>query len=272
MVQISVSGNKINFSSWSNYAANSGNSNSADISAKGIKAENEIYIKAGVIDIKAYDDAIHANNDGTIENGSSPLGNVNISGGTLTLEASDDAIHADYTLSISGGQTTINSSYEGLEGNLIKISGGETYVYATDDGVNATSGKAVPNITVSGGFLDVEVPTSGDTDGIDSNGTINITGGTVIAKGPGSASGTGGGGAWAVDSDSTVTLSGGSLIIFGGMEKTPTSSVTKTLCSSNNVSAGTHTVTIGGTSYTTTLKSSTKGCVVYSKLGSATLN
>ena len=272
MVQISVSGNQINFSSWSNYAANSGNTNSADISAKGIKAENEIYIKGGVIDIKAYDDAIHANNDGTIENGSSPLGNVNISGGTLTLEASDDAVHADYTLNITGGKTTIKSSYEGLEGNLIKVSGGETYVYATDDGVNATAGKATANITVSGGFLDVEVPASGDTDGIDSNGTINITGGTVIAKGPGSASGSGGGGAWAVDADGTVTISNGSLIIFGGIEKTPSSSVTKTLCSSNTVNTGTHTVTIGGTTYSTTLKSSTRGCVVFSSLGSATLN
>ena len=272
MVQISVSGNQINFSSWSNYAANSGNTNSADISAKGIKAENEIYIKGGVIDIKAYDDAIHANNDGTIENGSSPLGNVNISGRTLTLEASDDAVHADYTLNITGGKTTIKSSYEGLEGNLIKVSGGETYVYATDDGVNATAGKATANITVSGGFLDVEVPASGDTDGIDSNGTINIAGGTVIAKGPGSASGSGGGGAWAVDADGTVTISNGSLIIFGGIEKTPSSSVTKTLCSSNTVNTGAHTVTIGGTTYSTTLKSSTRGCVVFSSLGSATLN
>ena len=272
MVQISVSGNQINFSSWSNYAANSGNTNSADISAKGIKAENEIYIKGGVIDIKSYDDAIHANNDGSLENGASPLGNVNISGGTLTLEASDDAVHADYTLNITGGKTTIKSAYEGLEGNVVKVSGGETYVYATDDGVNATAGNAAANITVSGGFLDVEVPTNGDTDGIDSNGTINITGGTVIAKGPGSASGSSGGGAWAVDADGTVTLSGGSLIIFGGIEKTPTSSVTKTLCSSNTVNAGSHTVTIGGTSYTTTLKSSTKGCVVFSKLGTATLS
>ena len=270
MVEVSISSGKINFGSWSNYS--SGNSNGADISAKGLKAENEIYIKGGTLDIKAYDDAIHANNDGSLENGDSPLGNVNISGGTLTLNASDDAVHADYTLNISGGKTTVTSAYEGLEGNLIKVSGGETYVYATDDGVNATAGNAAANITVSGGFLDVEVPANGDTDGIDSNGTITITGGTVIAKGPGSASGSSGGGAWAVDADGTVTLSGGSLIIFGGIEKTPTSSVTKTLCSSNTVNAGSHTVTIGGTSYTTTLKSSTKGCVVFSKLGTATLS
>ena len=270
MVEITVSSNKINFGSWSNYS--SGNNNGADISAKGVKAENEIYIKGGVLDVKAYDDAIHANNDGSLDNGASPLGNVNISGGTLTLAASDDGIHADYTLNISGGKTTVTTAYEGLEGNLIKISGGETYVYATDDGVNATQGKSSPNVTVSGGLLDVEVPSSGDTDGIDSNGSITITGGVVIAKGPGSASGNAFGAA-AVDSDGSVTMSGGTLIVFGGIEKTPSNSnITKTLCSSSSVKSGTHTVSFSSASYTTTLKSNTNGCVVFSELGSATLN
>ena len=269
MVQISVSSGKISFSSWSNYA--SGNSNGADISAKGLKAENEVIITAGTIDIKSYDDAIHANNDGTLENGSSPLGNVTISGGNITLNASDDAIHADYTLEISGGKTEVTSAYEGLEGNLIIVSGGETYVYATDDGVNATSGKSSPNITVSGGLLDVAVPTSGDTDGIDSNGSLTITGGTVIAKGPGSASGNAFGAA-AVDTDGVVSITGGSLIIFGGIEKTPSGSPTKTLCSSSSVAAGTHTVSFASASYTTTLKSSSSGCVVFSHLGTATLS
>ena len=269
MVQISVSSGKISFSSWSNYA--SGNSNGADISAKGLKAENEVIITAGTIDIKSYDDAIHANNDGTLENGSSPLGNVAISGGNITLNASDDAIHADYTLEISGGRTEVTSAYEGLEGNLIKVSGGETYVYATDDGCNATSGKSSPSIIVSGGLLDVAVPTNGDTDGIDSNGSLTITGGTVIAKGPGSASGNAFGAA-AVDTDGTVSITGGSLIVFGGIEKTPSGSPTKTLCSSTSVAAGTHTVSFTSASYTTTLKSASNGCVVFSHLGSATLS
>ena len=269
MVQISVSSGKISFSSWSNYA--SGNSNGADISAKGLKAENEVIITAGTVDIKSYDDAIHANNDGTLENGSSPLGNVTISGGNITLNASDDAIHADYTLEISGGRTEVTSAYEGLEGNLIKVSGGETYVYATDDGCNATSGKSSPSIIVSGGLLDVAVPTNGDTDGIDSNGSLTITGGTVIAKGPGSASGNAFGAA-AVDTDGTVSITGGSLIVFGGIEKTPSGSPTKTLCSSTSVAAGTHTVSFSSASYTTTLKSASNGCVVFSHLGSATLS
>lgn len=270
MVQISVSSKTISFSSWSNYS--SSNNNGADVSAKGIKAENEIYVKAGTIDINAYDDAIHANNDGSLENGKSPLGNVSISGGSLTISASDDAVHADGQLSISGGTTNVTTGYEGLEANVINISGGSTYVYATDDGVNATAGSKSASITVEGGLLDVEVPTSGDTDGIDSNGTFTQKGGTVILKGPGSAGGAAGGAA-ALDTDGSVTISGGSLIVFGGIEKTPSATgVTRTLCSSNTVNAGTHTVSFpNSTSYSTTLKTSSRGCIVYSSLGTATL-
>lgn len=271
MVQISVSNKTISFSSWGNYA--SGNNNSADVSAKGIKAENEIYIRKGTIDIKAYDDAIHANNDGIIENGSSPLGNIVISGGNTTVEASDDGIHADGTLTISDGEINVKNAYEGLEANVINISGGSSYVYATDDGVNATKGNATPSINISGGLLDVEVPTNGDTDGIDSNGSFTQSGGVVIVKGPGNAGGNSMGAA-ALDTDGAVSISDGTLIIFGGSEKTPTtnSKITKTLCSSSSVSTGSHTVSFSNnTSYQTTLKNSSRGCVVYSALGTATL-
>ena len=271
MVTISVSNKKISFGSWGNYS--SGNNNGADVSAKGIKAENEIYIKSGDINIKAYDDAIHANNDGVLENGKTPLGNVNISGGSLVINASDDGIHADNIVNISGGETHVETAYEGIEGNVMNISGGETYVYATDDGMNATKGNTNAAINVSGGLLDIEVPSNGDTDGIDSNGTYNQTGGVVIVKGPGTAGSTGSPAA-ALDTDGNITLKDCTLIVFGGMERNPsTTNVTKTLCTSNSVSTGTHTVSFstGGTSYNTTLKTSSKGCLVYSKLGSATL-
>ena len=267
MVQISVGSGRITFGSWSNYSSSG---SGADVSAKGIKAENEILISAGTIDIKAYDDGIHANNDGSLENGSVPLGNVTISGGNITINSADDAVHADYILKISGGYINVTTSYEGLEANVIQIEGGEIYVISTDDGVNANSGRSSPAITVSGGYLDVTVPSSGDTDGIDSNGTYTQTGGVVITKGPGRASSTNFGAA-ALDTDGAVTLSGGTLIVFGGIEKTPSSSLTRTLCSSSTVAAGTYTVSFGSASYTTTLLYSTNGCVVYSDLGTATL-
>ena len=188
------------------------------------------------------------------------------------LNASDDGVHADGNLNITGGNTRVESAYEGLEANVINVSGGDTYVYATDDGMNATKGNSNPAINVSGGSLDINVPTNGDTDGIDSNGTFTVTGGVVMVKGPGSASSSGSPAA-AVDTDGAVTLQGGTLAIFGGCERTPTSSVTKTLCSSKTVSAGSHTISFsGGTVYTTELKNNTNGCVVYSDLGTATLN
>ena len=271
-VQIqSVSSGKISFGSWSNYS--SGNNNGADVSAKGIKANNEIYIKSGEISIEAYDDAIHANNDEEIENPDvTALGNINISGGNLkSIKASDDGIHADGQLNISGGTTNVVTSYEGLEGNVINVTGGETYVYGTDDGVNATKGNSSPAINVSGGLLDVEVSTSGDTDGIDSNGTFTMEGGTVIVKGPGTAGQTGSPAA-AVDTDGAVTIRSGSLIVFGGIERNPTSSVTRTLCTSSSVSSGSHTISFATASYTTNLRSSAKGCIVYSSLGTATLS
>ena len=163
-------------------------------------------------------------------------------------------------------------SYEALEAMAIRVYSGKINCTATDDGINATSGKSSPAINVSGGFLDVEVPTNGDTDGIDSNGTYIQTGGTVIVKGPGSASGGGMAMAAALDTDGQVKITSGSLIVFGAIEQTPNSSVTKTLCSSTTVAAGTHTISFSSANYSTTLKSSSKGCVVYSSLGTATLS
>lgn len=281
MVSVTVSGSTINLGNWSNYSSSgggggpggqSGNSNKADSSAKGIKAANEIQVISGTIDIKAFDDGLHTNMDGELENGEKALGNVTISGGNITVDCSDDGLHADNTLTISGGTISVTNSYEGLEGNVINVTGGDTTVFASDDGVNASGSLVTPQINVSGGRLDVTVSSSGDTDGIDSNGTYTQSGGVVIVRGPGSASGNGGGGSFALDAEKTITFNAGTIIIFGGMERTPTSKVTRTLCSSSTVSTGNHTVSFtNGTSYTCYLKYSTSGCLVYSELGTATL-
>lgn len=228
--------NTVTSGGWSNYASSTqqgggfgpggwdqGNTDKADESAKGIKADNEVNISGGVIYAKAYDDGIHANGDVLLENGSYGKGNVNISGGEITVNASDDGIHADSLLTFDGGNVNVETAYEGLEGNQIYVNDGEIYCFGTDDSVNAGSGNLTPLIKVTGGYLFAAVSLTGDTDGIDSNGNITITGGTVIACGPAQ------GGAWAVDSDGAVSVTGGNLIVFGGIERTPsTSNVTKT--------------------------------------------
>lgn len=159
---------------------NDGNSDKGDHSTKGLKAGNAVAISAGKVTISAYDDAIHANNDTTLENGEAPLGNVTISGGDLTLRSNDDGLHADNKVAISGGTVNIVSSYEGIEGMTVEISGGDVTVKSNDDGINGTA-KSGTAITISGGKLYVYA--SGD--GVDSNSQtqyegIHFTGGKSV--------------------------------------------------------------------------------------------
>ena len=208
-------------------------------SSKGIKAANSITVSGGAVTIKAMDDGIHAHADGTLENGSKSLGDITISGGTVTIDAADDGMHADGTLTISGGFVNIQTSYEGLEANVINIEGGESYVYGRDDGMNACKGTAkTPMINITGGYIEVTTP-SGDTDAVDSNGSFAMSGGVAIIKG-GSSSGMVAG---SVDVDGTITVTGGTIIAFGGICETPGSGSVNTYVSSGtSFSAGTYTL------------------------------
>ena len=157
-----------------------GNAEKGEYSTKGIKSGNAIAIYNGVINIKAYDDALHANNDNTLENGKTPTGNIAISGGLLTLYSNDDGVHADGTLSVTGGTVCVTNSYEGLEGNYIQVSGGNVSVSASDDGFNAPNSQGTA-ITISGG--NIYICCTGD--GIDSNSRsayngILFTGGRTV--------------------------------------------------------------------------------------------
>lgn len=157
-----------------------GNTDKSEYSCKGIKAANEINISSGTVNIKSYDDAIHANNDTVLENGENAAGNVNISGGNLTLYSNDDGIHADNCVDISGGSIFVSNSYEGIEGQNVKISGGYISVYASDDGINgtATSGEA---IYISGGVVYVYCTGDGlDTNSRESYGGIVFAGGKCV--------------------------------------------------------------------------------------------
>ena len=243
----SVSSKTITLGSWSN--------ESDGTSAKGIKAENEIYIKGGTLNLQCSDDGIHANYDGALENGELPLGNVNISGGTITIASNDDGVHADNGLYISGGSVKVTKSYEGLEGMIINVSGGETVVIASDDGINARTGQGTSSITVSGGVLDVTVPNSSDVDGIDSNGTFTQTGGIVVTRGPNSTN------MAALDTDGTAKITGGTIIVLGALGEnglTRGSGVSSYSLSLH--SSGSHTISINGSAFTFT-----NGSYSYSK-------
>ena len=189
-----------------------GNPDKLDYSAKGMKAANAIYIYAGLVIIHAYDDAIHANQDATLENGASPFGNVTVSGGTLTLYSNDDGIHADGICAISDGTVTVLHAYEGIEGYIVSISGGDISVVSSDDGINAT-GTSGEVVTVSGGNLYVYA----GGDGIDANSRTNggacFSGGTTVVI-------TASGGNSAIDTERGYAYSGGYVLAVtpsGGM-------------------------------------------------------
>ena len=191
-------------------------------SEKGLKAQNDIVINKGTVAVAASDDAVHANYGDTLDNGSKGTGNITINDGLIQVASGDDGLHADNTLTINGGKIVVTGSTEGYEANYININGGYSYIYGTDDGVNCSK-KSFNNcaFTMTDGYLDVAVK-NGDTDGIDSNGNVTITGGIIVTRGsPGTnASGMSTG----LDVDGTCTMSGGTLIAFNGLEKTPTTS------------------------------------------------
>jgi hypothetical protein len=218
----------------------SGNSSKKSYSTKGIKAESEINISGTAINISSTDDGIHANSDsGVLETGEDGKGIISISGGTITISTGDDGIHADKELNITDGYINVLTSYEGLEAITINISGGQSFVYAADDGINACTGdgSSTPLINITGGYVDVTTG-SGDTDGIDSNGSYTQSGGMVFVKG-GSSSGQVSG---SIDVDGNITITGGTCIALGGICETPVNSVNAYVFSSVSFNAGSYCV------------------------------
>ncbi len=216
-----------------------GGSSKTSYSSKGIKAENEIIVSGGEIYIKSMDDGLHANSGEALENGEKSVGNITVNGGSVTVYSADDGFHADGSLSINGGYVNVAEAHEGLEANIININGGSVFVYGNDDGINARKGASTPLVNITGGYVDVTT-SSGDTDAIDSNGNITISGGFVLVKG-GSSSGMVAG---SVDADGTVTVTGGTIIALGGICETPKSgSVCTYISNGTSFSAGDYVLT-----------------------------
>jgi hypothetical protein len=111
---------------------------------------------------------------------------VVIDNGEITIWSADDAIKSKYWLEVNGGLINITHSVEGLESPNLFINGGEIHLTSTDDGLNATQGNDVEYddgsiLTISGGYVHLDAPAG---DGVDSNGSFTVSGGTVIIHGP----------------------------------------------------------------------------------------
>lgn len=202
------------------------------VSTKGIKADSQINIIGGTFSINSADDAIHSNTD------------VVVSGGNLNIDSGNKGIHADLKIDINGGTVSVDNSYEGFEASVININNGTVEVNASDDGFNASDGETVQtgmgtysedlSVNITGGMVYVNA----DGDGLDSNGNINISGGTVIVNGP-ENSGNG-----ALDSNGEIIVTGGTVVAVGmsGMAECPSENSSQNCVSAifdNTYSGGT---------------------------------
>lgn len=182
---------------------------------KGIKAGTALTLEGGSYSLDCADDAVHSNGD------------VTVTAGDFQVSSGDDAFHADETLAVSGVEIDILTSYEGLEGTAVEVSGGRIRLVSSDDGVNAAGGmdgsgfgrggafggaNSDSHIDISGGYLVVNA----GGDGLDSNGSASISGGTVIVSSTGQGDG-------ALDYDGSFNVTGGTLLAAGsgGMAQAP---------------------------------------------------
>ena len=198
-----------------------GSSCSPSESMKGIKGDSCVTISGGIIDINSRDDGLHS--DGTIT----------VSGGTITIATDDDGVHANKALYVKdNANISVTIAYEGMESPDMNFEGGITSVITTDDGWNAAGGTSTTtggntgrggpgggfgpgggstgNLKVTGGYHYIYVGT-GDTDGIDSNGGITISGGVIVIE-----CRMNGGMGGMVDSDGSTSISNNAKVLGFG--------------------------------------------------------
>ena len=184
-------------------------------SMKAIKATGALTISGGIFAIDAADDAVHSNADLTVSGGSFTIAtgddgfhadeNLTISDGTITVTESYEGLEGHHIL-ISGGKLRLTCTDDGINAaggtdqsggggrdqfagpgggfgmgsgdGSITISGGDIYMNASGDGIDANG-----TLTISGGYTVVCGPTQGDTAVLDYDKTAVITGGTFIGTG-----------------------------------------------------------------------------------------
>ena len=204
-------------------------------SSAGIKTDGSVIISGGTHTLKSTGTGgkgINADKEVRILGGETT---VTTTGGkyyySQSLTSSPKGVKADGDITISGGKlnisvTGVSDGSEGLESKAtLTISGGEVCSYAYDDAINAASA-----INISGGKV---YAYASNNDGIDSNGSLVISGGLVIGVGT-SAPESG----IDCDNSNSFRIDGGTVIGMGGtMQSNPSSSSAQRSVVYNGVSA-----------------------------------
>ena len=141
---------------------------------------------------------------------------LNILSGNITVSANDDGIKCDYTLNIgaegtAGPTVNVTKAAEGIEASTVNIYSGSIYVNATDDSINAANGDIAERSTAFsynqyGGYVYINV-TNGD--GIDSNGSATLAGGTLEVWSPAQGDGD------PIDTEYGCAFSGATVLAVG---------------------------------------------------------
>ena len=133
------------------------------------------------------------------------------------LHKYDGAFYSKKTMNINGGDKgtgvlNIKAENEGLDSELhLTINGGIINITSGNDGIN-TNEDNVSVTTMNGGTLNILCDGStGEGDGIDSNGWLVINGGTITAQACSSSGDAG------IDSDKGIYINGGKVIASGNM-------------------------------------------------------
>ena len=171
-----------------------------------VHSDVSVTINGGTFEIASGDDAIHAEDTLTITAGTINISksyeglealHVDVQGGDIKLVASDDGLNAAGGTDgsgMTGGRDGMfgggrpgmgGGGHGGMGGGMssssngsITISGGNLYVKASGDGIDANG-----TLVISGGYTVVVGPTQGDTATLDYDKSATITGGTFIGTG-----------------------------------------------------------------------------------------
>ena len=142
----------------------------------GIKAgdDSSLIFDGVTVSIDAVNDGINGNYD------------VTLLSGNFTIAAGDDAIHADHILSIgsldgTGPTIRVTESNEGLEGTVVNVYGGDVSIVSADDAINAANGDGLYEgvLDYSFNMMGGRVVINSRGDGVDSNGNVNLIGGSM---------------------------------------------------------------------------------------------